>query len=36
MFLSRLEQELKFFFENTVKYEFKGHLNSGGRGVRGI
>jgi hypothetical protein len=36
MFLSRLEQELNFFFENTVKYEFKEHLNSGGRGVRGI
>jgi len=35
-FLSRLEQELQFFSENTVKLQFKWHLNSGGRGVRGI
>ena len=24
------------FFLNNVKYGFKGHLNSGGRGVHGI
>jgi len=35
MFLSHLEQELQFFL-NTVKLGFKGHLNSGGRGVRNI
>jgi hypothetical protein len=35
-FLSRLEQELRFLFENTVKCGFKGHLNSRGRGMRGI
>jgi hypothetical protein len=36
MFLSHLEQELQFLLEITVKCGVKGHLNSGGGGVRGI
>jgi hypothetical protein len=36
MFLSRLEQEVQFILEITVKCGVKGHLNSGGGGVRDI